>query len=72
MTSCFQVGSSLLAGYVATDIVMGLILFQKNRPVFDQMLQFFKSSEIVLPLVVGTIVGLVTWYVLGEIQPTQI
>ena len=66
--SCFPLATSILAGYVATDVIMGLVLYQKNLNLFNQMLGFFKSGEVLLPLVVGTIVGVVTWYVLGELQ----
>jgi len=66
--SCFPVATSILAGYVATDVIMGLVLYQKNPTLFKQILGFFKSGEVWLPLVVGTIVGVVTWYVLGELQ----
>ena len=66
--SCFPLTTSILAGYVATDIIMGLVLYQKNSNLFNQMLAFFKSGEVLLPLVIGTIVGVVTWYILGELQ----
>jgi len=66
--SCFPLATSILAGYVATDVIMGLVLYQKNPTLFNQMLGFFKSDKVLLPLVVGTIVGVVTWYVLGELQ----
>lgn len=66
--ACFDVGVSILGGYVVADVVMALVLYQKNRPLFDQMLNFFKSPEILLPLVVGTIAGAVIWYVLGELD----
>lgn len=66
--SCFPVVTSILAGYAASDIAMALVLFQKNRGLFDQILGFFKYPEaFLLPLVVGTLVGAVTWYVLGEL-----
>ena len=66
--SCFPLVTSILAGYVATDVIMGFVLYQKNPNLFNQMLGFFKSGQVLLPLVVGIIVGIVTWYVLREIQ----
>lgn len=66
--SCFPLATSILAGYVTTDVIMGLVLYQKNPTLFNHMLLFFKSDKILLPFVVGTIVGVVTWYILGELQ----
>ena len=65
--SCFPIATSILAGYVATDIIMGVVLYQKNPNLFTQLLGFFKQGEVLLPLVVGVIVGVVVWYVLGEL-----
>ena len=66
--ACFDVALSILGGYVVTDVIMALVLHQKNRSLFDQLLTFFKSPEVLLPLVVGTIAGVVIWYVLGELD----
>lgn len=63
-----QAVTAVLAGYVAVDVAMGLVLMQKNRDLFDQLLRFFRSGEVVLPLVVGLLAGVAVWYVIGELQ----
>ena len=66
--SCFPLATSILAGYAITDLIMAFVLYKKNPVLFGQILNFFKNAEALLPIVVGTIVGMVVWYVLGELE----